>query len=128
MDNVLLRILTENSQWKYGKYSDLKIGEILETDKSYLVWMYYHISNISFCPELLEKLGIRPITKPGIDLRAYKQLKKDISAEFTDEERFHGRQKLYHKRKKQKMADYISFIYSTRETKSKRQYYHHGHK
>lgn len=128
MGNVILRVLTENSQWKFGKYADLKIGDILKMDESYLVWMYYNIANISFCPELLTKLRIHPINKPGADLRAYSKHNKEISAEFTEEQRMHGRAKRARIQKTNKKRAYHNFLNATRETKGKRQFYNQGHR
>lgn len=68
-DVVLLRKLTEKSTLKFGMYGDVPIYNLLDLKKySYLRWVYYNSSNITFLNNILEEIGITKeyyIDKPG---------------------------------------------------------------
>jgi hypothetical protein len=80
MDVILLRKLTRKSVMGFGQYSEMSVGQIIDIQKShYLVWVYYYLSNISFCDEILDKLYIWPrlrIEKPGKDPEMIKEYEK----------------------------------------------------
>jgi len=80
-----LRTLTEKSVLGFGKYAEMKVGEVLKVQAgpSYLIWVYFNCSMVSFCDDLLKYLKIDEdarIEKPGIDEEKYYQFIK----EFTD--------------------------------------------
>jgi hypothetical protein len=68
-DVVLLRKLTEKSTLKFGIYADVPIHNLLDLKKySYLRWVYYNSSNITFLDSILKEIGITEeyyINKPG---------------------------------------------------------------
>ena len=68
-DVVLLRKLTEKSTLKFGTYADVPIYNLLNLKRySYLRWIYYNSSNITFLNSILEEIGITKeyyINKPG---------------------------------------------------------------
>ena len=68
---ILLRKLTEKSQMNFGKYFDCTAGQLLALKHhSYLRWVYYNMSNITFMDNILQEIGImeeHKITKPGKD-------------------------------------------------------------
>ena len=65
-----LRTLTEKSILGFGKYSDMRVGEVLKMSSgtNYLRWVYYNLSMINFCDLVLYELYIHTdliIKKPG---------------------------------------------------------------
>ena len=68
-DVVLLRKLTEKSTLKFGIYADVPIYNLLDLKRySYLRWVYYNSSNITFLDSILKEIGITEeyyIDKPG---------------------------------------------------------------
>ena len=71
-DTIRLRTLSFKSTMKFGKWHDLTVQNIIDVYQikglEYLTWCYYNNSNISFLPEVLDKLGINQqleIIKPG---------------------------------------------------------------
>lgn len=80
---VLLRTLTEKSKLGFGKHSDIQIFKLLENNsgRSYLMYIYYNSSMISFCDSILDSIKIRKedrIQKPGIDRKLYDTKMKSI--------------------------------------------------
>jgi len=79
-DVVLLRKLTEKSILKFGKYSDIKIRNILiAKNYDYLRWVYFNCSNITFIDEIIEQLNIPEeflINKPATNIDFYVKLKE----------------------------------------------------
>lgn len=70
MEVVNLRILTRKSFMGFGKYADIRVGEVIDNfrRKNYLRWCYFNCSNISFNEDLLDELDIAEpwrIEKPG---------------------------------------------------------------
>lgn len=70
--------MTEKSQMGFGKYKDMKVGEVLKliTGINYLRWVYFCCSMVSFNGEILDKLNIAPeweIKKPGKDEKKYSE-------------------------------------------------------
>ena len=77
-DVTLLRKLTEKSILKFGQYSDLPIFNLLELKKyTYLRWVYFNCSNITFFENILLEIGITEeffIQKPGVNSEFHKKL------------------------------------------------------
>jgi len=77
---ILLRTLTEESIIGFGKWTDLKVGDVLA--KKYYVqirWIYYNCSMITFFDNILEEVGITKgdrIEKPGKNPDKFKELQK----------------------------------------------------
>lgn len=73
---VLLRTLTEKSVMPEGtKHEGKTIGDLLTTNKTYLLYSYFNYDRITFVPSVLEQLRIKPehiITKPGKNPEFYK--------------------------------------------------------
>jgi len=70
MEVTNLRILTRKSYMKFGRFADIRVGEVIDNfrKKGYLRWVYFNCSNISFCDDLLDELDIAEpwrIEKPG---------------------------------------------------------------
>lgn len=76
---VILRKLTRKSVLGFGKHADLTVGGLLKADRySYLRWVYYNCSNITFMDNILDLISIpeeERITKPGKDVELFKELK-----------------------------------------------------
>lgn len=71
-DVTLLRTLTRKSTLKFGKFHDLTVQNVLDSQnmkgRSLLRWYYFNSSKISFIDDLLDELNIPPelrIPKPG---------------------------------------------------------------
>jgi len=54
----MVRKLTRKSQMKFGKYEDCTVQNVLDIDPVYIVWTYYHSSNINYFEDILEELLI----------------------------------------------------------------------
>ena len=70
MDVVRLRTMTEKSVFQSGKYEGLSVHQVLSLNRDYLAYAYYTYEGISFCNEILERLGITEdlrIPKPSKD-------------------------------------------------------------
>lgn len=89
MDRTLLRTLTEKSTMGFGKFNDLRVGDLLKLGKwAYLRWVYFNCSMISFIPSVLIEIQLNKdweILKPGID--------KELGIEY--EERYGSQRKRY---------------------------------
>ena len=79
-DVTLLRKLTEKSILKFGQYADVPICNLLELKKySYLRWVYFNCSNITFFENILIEIGITEeffIEKPGVNNEFHEKLTK----------------------------------------------------
>ena len=71
-DVTLLRTLTRKSTLKFGKFHDLTVQNVLDSQnmngRSLLRFYYFNSSKISFIDDLLDELNIPPelrIPKPG---------------------------------------------------------------
>jgi hypothetical protein len=74
-----MRKLTRKSQFKFGKYSDCIVQNILDLDPEYVSWVYFNQSNINFFDDILTELGILEnltIDKPGKDNDKWFEYKK----------------------------------------------------
>ena len=85
--STLLRTLSEKAYLKFGRYSDLRVREVLmmgSKGKLWLVWSYYNSSMISYSEEILTTLGVTKehrIEKPGCSKEAHNIFKKTFSEE-----------------------------------------------
>lgn len=65
-----LRKLAWKSTMKFGKHSLLSVQQVFSIDRTYLLWVYYNCSNISFVDEVMQALRLTEewqIAKPGVD-------------------------------------------------------------
>jgi hypothetical protein len=81
---TLLRTLTEKSILKFGRNADIPLWKLLESfkGKCYLIWVYYHCSNINYVESILDQLkinGDRIISKPGKNERKHTEVEKAIN-------------------------------------------------
>lgn len=91
---TLLRTLTMKSILKYGnKFPECSVMDLIRVGQSdYLVWSYYHCSNITFTKDVLDAIGVKDyIEKPGSDEKdldgtslKYISHRKRIIAEMDD--------------------------------------------
>ena len=85
-DVTLLRKLTEKSILKFGQYADVPICNLLELKRySYLRWVYFNSSNITFFENILLEIGIPEeffIQKPGVNNEFHEKL-TEIKRENT---------------------------------------------
>lgn len=72
---VLYRVLSEKSRIDFGKHAGLLVGDILAVDETYIPFLYYNFSNLSFRKDILEALEVTPIPKPGTNPEMWKQWK-----------------------------------------------------
>ena len=105
MDVVTLRVLAPKSKMNFGKFADMTVKDAIIADRDYLIWVYYHCSNISFNDEILNELEIIPIQKPGISNSMFFECKKRYSMKhFTKEQQEHYRFIKYRNRKRAAIA------------------------
>ena len=134
MDRITLRTLTEKSTMKFGKYYDLTVRQILTLHGGkaleYLRWVYYNSSNISFCVEILNEIGIHEkirIQKPSkVSKEEFVEFMKQIERTPTDEVQRKMNRKmsvLEKSRKKQKTRIKTAFYCSKIRLQNK----NHGH-
>lgn len=68
MDVVLLRKLSRKSVLNFGIYKDLPVNNLLDLHNySYLRWVYFNCSNITFMDDILLEIGVdenNRISKP----------------------------------------------------------------
>ena len=126
---TLLRTLTEKSVLKFGKYADVPISNIIALGHNrYLRWIYYNMSNISFMPDVLEKIGVKPehiINKPGKDEDLYNLLNEEKDSKMSGimKYRFQKCQKIQQKRKSRNFLRTDRVIFSKANLARK----NHGH-
>ena len=69
-ESVLLRTLAKKSKLWFGRYNGLSVQQIIDAQhRTYLRWVYYNFTGITFTEDVLEELTIsenRKIKKPGI--------------------------------------------------------------
>lgn len=127
---ALYRIMSEKSYLGFGKYGDLPVGDILKIDPEYIVWVYACKEKCSFSKEILEKLGVREVKKPGIDPGALYEWKDKQEEGFTEEQIMHGRMIRNKGKKAQARANLIRVEKYNRVTGTKGalQAVNHGHR
>ena len=124
---ALLRICTEKSRLGFGKYDDLTVGDILKVDEVYIAYVYYNIPKVSFKQDILDRLAITPIAKPGKDQKAWWAWKDAYELRFTEEQRSHGRMRLAQVRKAVAKAKAARVARATYCSKATLQAINHGH-
>lgn len=60
-----LRTLTKKSLFKFGRYFDKTVGELLIVKAEYIIWVYYNMDKVTFEPGIIKRLNIKEIDKPG---------------------------------------------------------------
>lgn len=89
-DVVTLRVLTEKSKLGFGKYHDVTIGDILKVDPTYVAWIYCNHPSISFHKDILKKLQLEDIPKPGINNNYFYNWRNAyVIRTYSKEERMH---------------------------------------
>ena len=87
-DVVMLRKLTEKSTLKFGQYQDIPIYNLLDLQRNtYLRWVYYNSSNITFMDNILLKIGILQnefINKPGKNIDMYDFVTNRIRSKMSN--------------------------------------------
>ena len=127
MDCINLRILTKKSRLGFGRHHDMTVNDILICDPEYIAWAYYSLANISFCEEVVSELKLIPIEKPGKDEEKLREYKRKKSAEYTSEQRQHGRYARWRKFKGKAKSKLVQVHKKTRYTKEQLQAINHGH-
>ena len=83
MAAILLRKLTKKSILGFGKYEDVAICNMLDMNyKSYLRWVYYNCSMITFVDDILDEINIKDkerFDKPGCNKELEQENKERIS-------------------------------------------------
>ena len=78
---MVFRKLALGSVFGFGKHADWNVQQVINMNNhTYLIWVYYNSSHISFLDDILIMLGIAPdflIEKPGTDVKYYKRLKAE---------------------------------------------------
>ena len=128
---ALYRICTEKSVLGFGRYRDLTVGDIIIMDASYIAFVYYTCSKVSFHKDILELLKLTPIEKPGKNPDLLASWKKEYSASlpFTEEERKHYFyiRKNVQKRKAAKKLERVERYENKTTNKGWLQSINHGH-
>ena len=124
---ALYRIMTEKSTLGFGKYADLKVGDVIKVDPSYIVFAYYKLSNVSFSKQILEQLNIKPIDKPGTSEKGLLEWKRERDKQFTPEERRIRWMHFCVRGKKVSIAKLCQVQRSTHLTKGELMAINHGH-
>lgn len=123
----LYRILTEKSPLNFGKYADFKLGDVLKINEEYVVWLYAMTPQISLHRDILERLGLPAIKKPGTDEQVLKDWRKRQRAQYTREQQEHGYIIKGRMLKKRKVARMLETKKATTFTKGQLQAINHGH-
>jgi len=82
-----LRIMTRKSIIGFGKFADMRIGDILKVEPKWLIWAYGKYENITFTDDILEELCCRTIEKPGKDENIVREWLAAKLDEMTPDER-----------------------------------------
>jgi hypothetical protein len=92
MDALRLRTLTKKSVLGFGKYSDLTVMHVLNSNHTrYLRWVYYNCDMISFMDDILEEIRIpetHRIEKPGKNPEMHEELNDLIESKMPGFNRF----------------------------------------
>lgn len=122
-----LRIMTRKSKFSFGKFKDETVENVIRLQRAYIAFCYYSIESISFADDILDELKIARIQKPGKDEEALNEYQREISSQYTREERFHGWMKRKNIQRKMAYAQKSRTIREVFETKGARQTKNHGH-
>jgi len=101
---MALRKLTRKSQFKFGKYSDCTVQNILDLDPEYVAWVYFNQSNINLFDDILQELGIINdfvIEKPSVNYDKWLEYRSQCYEFLYDTEEKKGmrRKQKYWKKK-----------------------------
>jgi hypothetical protein len=128
MDIVRLRTLTAKSTLGFGKDSDTPIRFMIDQHKqSYLRWVYFNASMISFTEEILNELKIDPefrIAKPGTNPELNLKVREKLYGGISDSTREQWDKQL----KKRLLARKIARDKTFRGCRAYLQSYNQGHK
>jgi len=128
---ALYRICTEKSVLGFGRYRDLTVHDIIIMDASYIAYVYYSCTKVSFHKDILDLLKITPIQKPGKNLELFEAWKKEFKANlpFTEEERkhYHYMRRNAEKRKAAKKLERVERYENRTTNKGWLQSINHGH-
>ena len=128
---ALYRICTEKSVLGFGRYRDLTVGDIIIMDASYIAYVYYTCSKVSFHKDILDLLKLTPIEKPGKNQELFEAWKKEYYAglPFTEEERKHYffKKKQAEKRRAAKKLERVERYENYTTNKGWLQSINHGH-
>jgi hypothetical protein len=100
-----LRKLTRKSTLGFGRHAINTIQKVLDEDPTYIVWIYYNSSEITFFDDILEEVGLvgrftikKPSTNPDKfwDDEGRKVL---VSKKLTEQEKGMNRKMRYHDKK-----------------------------
>lgn len=84
--HMKFRIMTEKSLVGFGRFSDMTVGRLLTTERIIdVIHMYFGLSHISFCDELLTKLKITEewrIHKPGVHVEKGRKFCNEIYSDL----------------------------------------------
>ena len=77
----------------FGKFKVFTATDLVDLDKSYIRWVYYNMEWVTFTDSILKRVGIVDfISKPGIDIKKWKEIKntfndtsEDIAASLRNE-------------------------------------------
>jgi hypothetical protein len=87
-DITLLRKLTEKSVMKFGQYFDTPLFILLNQKKhTYLRWVYFNCSNITFMDNIILQIGILPeefIKKPGTNPEMFEIVKNRLREHLSE--------------------------------------------
>lgn len=128
---VLYRICTRKSSIDFGKYAGLRVGDIINLDPSYIPFLYYNASMISFAKDILEEFEITEISKPGVSEEGWKAYKRKMwkdKYDGLDEETFmHARHSEKCRVRREAKAIAIRSEIFHKESKAVLQARNHGH-
>lgn len=85
---MVFRTLTRKSLLKFGKHAEWTVEQTLSMyESSYLRWVYYNMSHISFMDDILLHIGITKefrIDKPGTNPEFYLSVKGQLWCKYSE--------------------------------------------
>ena len=92
---TVLRTLTYKSKLNFGKHALLTIQELFNLkETNYLRWIYYNCDKINFMDDIIEKLKIVKIEKPGKNPELCETIVNSVFKEAGYKIRSHVRKKM----------------------------------
>lgn len=83
-----LRKLARKSIFHFGRYEGTPVGSVVDTDMTYIAFIYYHIEGISFVDDILEQCGITGdyvIKKPSVNEEVYNRWRSNWVSQSIDD-------------------------------------------
>jgi hypothetical protein len=77
----MLRKLSKKSVFGFGKYKGCYVGQVMQTDKRYIGFVYYNIAGLSFVDEILNEVGITDelvIEKPSTNSELFDKFESRV--------------------------------------------------